>query len=177
MLWGISSVTTCETSFSFPLWVAESDGSKLLSVVGWSDSPGTILGLAGRLRFASLRLLDAASDGSSLVLYAEQVPFLKARNDIPRDRVTLSRIERVLSVWSRSLANPCQWAKRYSISINRLLWGSGRRPSKTGIAHCWQGCLKKNGYCFQNTTSPAGCLPNLVQLISSYRKCCERTSW
>ena len=89
-------MTLCETSFPFPFWAVELDD------FGWSDSPGMVAGLAECLCFcccfASLWLLDAASDGSSLVLDAEHVSFLKVRNDIPRDHITLSRIARVLSV-------------------------------------------------------------------------------
>ena len=108
----IGAVTPCKISFPFPFWAVELDDQGLLLVIGQLDSPGMVARLAGCLgfccRLASLRLRDAASDGSSLVLYMEHVSFLKARSDIPRDRVILSRIARVSSVWSRSLANPCQ---------------------------------------------------------------------
>lgn len=83
----------------------------------------------------SLRLRETASRRSSLVWNLEQVCTLKARNEFPKDMVTSSSNCKVSSVWRRSLASPCQYAKRKSNSSNRLLWGSGRRPSKTGMAH------------------------------------------
>ena len=86
--------------------------------------------------FISLQTPAAASLRSSLISKVVLKCFWKVRSVIPSDLVTLQRISRVCSVWSCSLANACQCAKRNSNSVNRLLVElSSRRPSKTGIAH------------------------------------------
>ena len=83
----------------------------------------------------SLLVREATSRGSSRVLNCVQVSALKVRSASPNDVVTLSSSLRVSSVWRRSLASPCQYARRKrSLSI-RLLCGSSSRPSKIGIAH------------------------------------------
>jgi len=75
------------------------------------------------------------SQQSSLVAKAGDFFWLKVQSLTPRDEVTESIRSRVKSLCIHSLANPCQWAMAKSSSIIALLCGSGRRPSKTGIAH------------------------------------------
>ena len=48
----------------------------------------------------------------------------------------MSKKLRVSSVCNRSLANACHVAKSNRSSRIMSLWGLGRSPSKTGIAHC-----------------------------------------
>jgi len=86
--------------------------------------------------FISFQTLYAASLGSSLVSKVVLVYFWKVQSVIPSDFIMFLRISRLCSVWSHSLANACQYAKRNSNSVNRLLVElSLRRSSKAEIAH------------------------------------------
>ena len=86
-------------------------------------------------RFACRRLRASTSRRSSLVSKAGHVCLLKVRKLEPMRTVKSSNILSVSSVCMRSLAIPCQCAQKKSKRKTARLCGSGRSPSKTGIAH------------------------------------------
>ena len=69
------------------------------------------------------------------MLKAGHVQLLNLRNSAPIRTVKSSNIVRVSSVCMRSFASPCQCAQIKSNRRIAPLCGSGRRPSKMGIAH------------------------------------------
>ena len=88
------------------------------------------------------RIRAICSHCSSRVGNAAHVCSWKVRSVLPSVVVTCKRRAKVVSVCIRSLARPCQWARSNKTLRIYVLWGSGRRPSKTGIAH-WS-CVSQN---------------------------------
>ena len=95
------------------------------------DDPDVVLALL----FSWRRARATRSRSNSLVGNAAQVLSLNVRNRLPRDVVTRDKISKVGSVCIWSLARPCQWARSNRSSRTHVFCGSGKRPSKTGIAH------------------------------------------
>ena len=91
----------------------------------------------------SFLLRALASLGSSVVENAEQVVSRNRRSSHPRMMVADSMYERVDSVCMRNFVSACHSASRNSNVMTTALWGSGSRPSKTGMAH-WQN---RHYYC------------------------------
>src|SRR5271168_2179918 len=73
--------------------------------------------------------------GSSCVSKAEHVFLAKFRSIKPKERVASLRYLSIVVVWRWSLAHACHVHNTNSRSSIRVLWGSGRRDSKTGIEH------------------------------------------
>ena len=84
---------------------------------------------------ACLRVRALYSRCNSLVSKAVHVLWTNWRSLKPNALVALSKESRSKSWCTRSFANPCQWAMVKSSPITAVLWGSGNRPSNTGIAH------------------------------------------
>jgi hypothetical protein len=85
---------------------------------------------------AALRRVRALTSlGSSRVSKAEQVFLANFRSKNPSERVASLRHLRVELVWRRSLAVACHVHKMNKRSSMRVLCGSGRRSSITGIEH------------------------------------------
>lgn len=87
-------------------------------------------------RFASRRFRCPASRASSWVSKSTQMLLAKCRKVAPVLEVTSSKISRVGSVWEQSFASPCQWAHKKSNFNIEELYGSGKSPSNTAMAHC-----------------------------------------
>ena len=68
----------------------------------------------------------------------------KLRKALPRRVVQLLKSKRVVSVCMQSFPKACQVASSKRRSRMIVLYGSGRRPSKTGIAHCQSSQKLKN---------------------------------
>jgi hypothetical protein len=138
----------------FPRWVSELGTDAVPSDADWSfdavrlpdvdwavDAPWSTdvdVPFEADLFFcfwSSRRLRASASRLSSRVSKAAHVLAMNARNSAPSLTVISSRMRSVLSVWVRSFAKPCQCAQVNRSRRIELLWGSGSRPSKTGIIH------------------------------------------
>ena len=90
------------------------------------------LPLAEVAAFRRVRALTSL--GSSCVSKVD-VFFANFRSMKPRERVASLRYIRVVVVWRRSLPDACQVHNMNRRSRMRVLCGSGRRSSKTGIEH------------------------------------------
>lgn len=101
--------------------------------------------------------------------YLEQVFFLNSRRLAPKDAVTSDKITKVCSVCMRSFARPCQWAKVNRSFRMRVLCGSGKRPSNTGIAHCGSIVIQTSQHCriLISNCAPATCPHNRERSFSS----------
>ena len=78
----------------------------------------------------------ADSWGSSVVWYMAQVFLWNFWTEEPSWVVATSKKASILSVCNQSLTNACHIVKSKSMSKMISLWGEGRSPLKTGIAHC-----------------------------------------
>ena len=84
---------------------------------------------------ACLQAREADSWGSSVVWYVEQVIAWNVCTEWLRWVVVVSKNKSVSSIWIRSFVKLCQVAKSKRRSRMTSLWGEGKSPSKTGIAH------------------------------------------
>ena len=92
--------------------------------------------------FASCQMHALYSLGSSWVTKDVQVLSWKSLSFTLIEAVTPLKISRVKSWCIQSLARPCQWAATKRRSRILVLWGSGSRPSKTGIKHCTHSAIQ-----------------------------------
>lgn len=95
------------------------------------------------------------SRGRTTVLNTMSVVSLNLRINWPRWNVHFSSKSRVAAVCISRFASACHSAARLSGSMRAVLYGSSRRPSKTGMAHyTW---VDKQGVKAISIVSPVIC--------------------
>ena len=109
-------------------------GTVMKKVVDTVEVPGWRL--ARSVCLTSLRICALYSRHNSFVSKWTHVFWLKSWSLSPNVLVNRSNSSRIRSWCKWSFTKPCQCAIVKSKSIMMSLWGSGKSPSKTGIAHC-----------------------------------------